>query len=576
MSEIHLRHIQRVLSDEYEPRVDVSDIKGRQRDANSAARASRALAAFGLRIASGIDAGQACGHVVDGYQDNGLDAVYYDEQDRCVYVLQAKWSQSGSGGIESGDVGKFIQGIRDLQRARFDRFNEKVRAHHQALAKALDDPRTRFEVVLVTTSASPVSLACRRLLEDFVGSVNDVSEVVHWQYLGQAELYQAVVQSLDARPIDLEVMLSDWGQVATPFRAFYGQVSVMDVARWWNDHRHQLFTKNLRSFLGDSAVNDAIADTLLHQPERFWYLNNGLTILCTEVAKKPIGGESRSTGIFVCKGVAVVNGAQTVGTIGRTRGDGVEGARVMVRLISLSEANSDFANAVTRATNTQNRIESRDFAALDDEQRRLKLELSLEGVTYTFRSGEPTAPEQEGCTIEEATVGLACANDDIQLAVQAKGNIGRLWADISRPPYTTLFHAKLTGARVWTCVRVLRRVEKTLEDEQRQGLDVRRQVSVHGNRFITRQVFRLLRGKTSPEAEDVEGLTMAALDRLEHGLEDVLGDTYIASAFKTPSKCEALERELFSDGLDPVSQAGRELRAASRASRQLSLFGGHL
>ncbi|MES2639734.1 MAG: AIPR family protein [Myxococcota bacterium] len=580
MSEIHMRHIQRVLSETFEPHVDVSDLAKRGRGAPEPAKLSRALAAFGLRIASGLEPRPACAQIVDGFQDNGIDAVYYDEHERCVYLVQAKWIQSGEGGIDSGEVSKFLQGVRDLQRARFERFNDKFRAHHVALAKALDDPKTRFEVILVTTSAKPVSPACKRLLEDFVVSVNDVSEIVLWRYLGQAELYKAVAQSIDVRPIDLEVMLQDWGQVAAPFRAFYGQVSVADVARWWNDHRHQLFSKNLRSFLGDSAVNEAIADTLVSQPERFWYLNNGLTILCTEIAKKPMGGDSRSTGIFVCKGVAVVNGAQTVGTIGRTRGEGVEGARVMVRLISLAEAHSEFANAVTRATNTQNRIESRDFAALDDEQRRLKLELSLEGVNYAYRSGEPNLTGQDGCTIEEATVALACAADDIQLTVQAKGNIGRLWADITLPPYTTIFNGALPGVRLWRCVKVLRQVEGALEEARGDGVDVRRQVAVHGNRFIARQVFRTLRGRASSESEDVAGLAVAVLDRLEHGLDEVLQDTYIAWAFKTPSKCEALERDLFGDlfaePVRPVSAADRQQRAASRASRQISLFGPRL
>ncbi len=575
MSEIHMRHIQKVLTETYVPFVDISDHGKSGRQVPEHTRLSRALAGFALKICADLDPNGACAQIVDGFNDNGIDAVYHDEGAHCVYLVQSKWMQGG-GGIDVGDVGKFVQGVRDLHNARFERFNDRFRSHCETLAKALDHPETRFEMVLTATSTQPPSPDCRRVLDDYVNSVNDVSELISWRFLGQGELYRAVTKSLDARPIDLEVMLYEWGQVTSPFRAFYGQVSVADIAKWWQDHRHQLFSKNLRSFLGDSAVNDAIADTLLAHPERFWYLNNGLTMLCTEIAKKPMGGESRSTGVFVCRGVAIVNGAQTVGTIGRTRGEGVADARVMVRLISLAEAQTEFANVVTRATNTQNRIDPRDFAALDPEQQRLKMELSFENVVYVYRSGEPSPSDVQGCDIEEATVALACAADDIQLAVQAKGSVGKLWADISRPPYTVLFNRGLSGERLWRAVLVLRRVESTLEEWRRNGVDLRRQLAVHANRFITRQVFRALRRSGGPDLEDVEGLAFAALDRLEAGVTPVIGDTYLASAFKTPSKCEIVEQRLFADrgeSIRAVPAADRLRKIEARASRQMSLFG---
>lgn len=577
MSEIHMRHIRKVLQETFIPHVDVSDLERAGRQIPEHTQLSRALAAFALTICAELKPDQACELIVDGFQDNGIDAIFHDEDERCVYLVQSKWMQSG-GGLDVSEVGKLIQGVRDFQRSRLDRFNDRFRQHHQTLAKALDNPETRFELILVSTSAQQLSAECKRLLDDFLHGINDVSELVSWRTLGQSELYRAVAKSLDARPIELEVMLHDWGHVATPFRAFYGQVSVADIAQWWLDHRHQLFSKNLRSFLGDSAVNAAISDTLLARPERFWYLNNGLTILCAEIGKKPMGGDTRSTGVFVCKGVAIVNGAQTVGTIGRTRGDGLGSARVMVRLISLADAQTDFANEVTRATNTQNRIEPRDFAALDEEQRRLKMELSIEGITYIYRSGEPTPVEKQGCTIEDATVALACAAEDIQLAVQAKGNVGKLWADITRPPYTTLFNRGLSGEKLWRCVQILRRVEFALAESRGDVVDVRRQVAVHGNRFIARQVFRALGVVSTPADEQIEGVTVSILDRLEEHVESVLKDTYIAWAFKTPSKVEALERTLFAnlhaEPVRPVSVADRRRRAASRLSRQLVLFAG--
>lgn len=583
MSEIHLRHIQRTLQDSFVPHVDISDYDRGKRTAPEHAVLSRALAAYALKIRADLTPEQACKHVVDGFGDNGIDAIYHDEEAHCVYLVQSKWVKTG--GLEVAEVSKFVQGARDLLSVRFERFNERFRTHGVTLKRALDNPETRFEMIIATISSQPASDECKRLIEAFLGSINDVGEIVTWHHLGQADLYRSVAKSFAAHPIDLDVMLFEWGQVQTPFKAFYGQVSVLDIAKWWQDHRHQLFSKNLRSFLGDSAVNDAIAETLLASPDRFWYLNNGITILCSEIAKKPMGGESRATGVFVCRGVAIVNGAQTVGTIGRTAGarqhDGKREpeARAMVRLISLADAQTEFAGVVTRATNTQNRIDPRDFAALDEEQQRLKMELSIEGVLYVYRSGEPSPTETQGCTIEEATVALACAADDSQLAVHAKGSIGKLWADIGKPPYKILFNRGTTGEYLWRCVQILRRVENTLDEVREHGVDLRRQLAVHGNRFVARQVFRTLRRTGEHDAADVEGLAFAVLDRLERSQTRVLESYYVPTIFKTPSKCDELERELFADlgaSVNPVPLVERRRRMKERDHRQLSLFGDRL
>ena len=97
----------------------------------------------------------------------------------------------------------------------------------------------------------------------------------------------------------------------------------------------------------------------------------------------------------------------------------------MVKLISLESCPPDFSTQVTRAANTQNRIENRDFAALDPEQTRLRTEMLLSlNKEYVFRSGDQAPDQSNGCTLDEATIALACANSDATDAVNAKQAIG--------------------------------------------------------------------------------------------------------------------------------------------------------
>jgi hypothetical protein len=97
-----------------------------------------------------------------------------------------------------------------------------------------------------------------------------------------------------------------------------------------------------------------------------------------------VGGTGTDFGMFHCEDVSIVNGAQTVGTIGKY-GEGnakaVEQALVSLRII-VRDDNQYFGDEVTRTNNRQNRIENRHFVALDPEQGRIRTELAIDGIEY--------------------------------------------------------------------------------------------------------------------------------------------------------------------------------------------------
>jgi len=78
---------------------------------------------------------------------------------------------------------------------------------------------------------------------------------------------------------------------------------------WYQKFNLNLFSPNIRSFLGQTEINQSIRTTIQEEPEKFWYYNNGITVLAHDINKKPLGGNSKESGIFECKGIKVVNGA---------------------------------------------------------------------------------------------------------------------------------------------------------------------------------------------------------------------------------------------------------------------------
>lgn len=72
--------------------------------------------------------------------------------------------------------------------------------------------------------------------------------------------------------------------------------------------------------------------------------------------------------------------------------------------------------------------------------------------------------DENNYSLEEATLSLATFNPDVTLTVQAKREIGKLWEDRTRKPYTDLFNANLSATRLSRSILVYRKVLSSLRE----------------------------------------------------------------------------------------------------------------
>jgi AIPR protein len=555
MSIIHVQQIKAQLVNIFDGLIDLSDYAQASANEREMAFLTRALAAFCLTHLADIKPDVAASSVTDGTHDNGIDAVYYDSVEKILYFVQTKWQSDGRGSLARGDAQKFITGVKDIINARLDRFNAKVQRRSKDILDALYSTQTRLVLVVAYTGQEPLAADVQRDFDDLLLEMNDPSDIVQLRLLRQGSLHSIIASGTLGSPINIEVVLRNWGQIREPYMAYYGQVAVSEVATWWESHHPRLFSPNLRMFLGNTEVNQGIVDTLSAIPENFWYFNNGITALCASIKKKPLGGTSHDSGVFEISELKIVNGAQTVGAIATAYSrspDKATKAHVMVRFISLESCPPDFANEVTRATNTQNRIERRDFVSLDDQQERIKTELQLDGVIYVYKSGETTKDPLTGFDLIEATVALACSHKDLFYAVQAKREIGKLWEDITKAPYRALFNPSVSGLRLWRLVQMQRAIDSELRIQQEERDGKEKMFPVHGNRFLAYQVYKyLLSGPIddltidiSPLLRRVKETTNRATIRTIQATADLFPDSYLASLFKNLTRCRKIDTQI--------------------------------
>lgn len=555
MSKLHVNHLRAKLIELYDGNVDVSDARTDEERENFFL--TRAYAAYTLQILAQLESATAAASITDGYDDNGIDAIYFDRRNKELWLLQSKWIKNGIGEPETGETSKFKSGVGDLIDLKFDRFNIKIQVKENEIVEALEDPLVKIKIVLTYTGQDTFSEHNRRIIDDLLEELNDPSELAIFNRFSLKQAHKSLIGILDGQPITADIALSNWGKVEQPYNAIYGTMNGSDVAQLWSENRGRLFADNIRDFIGFSEVNEDIRETALKEPENFYFYNNGITALCQTLNKKPVGGGDRAVGVFVADDIKIVNGAQTVGSIGNAyeiNPDQVSKLSVFIKIISLENCPPEFALNVTKKTNTQNRIDKKDFVSLDPEQDRLKTEFALEGITYHLkRSDEAVKQDNLNCYVEEVITALACAKDDVNLAVQAKREVGKLWEDISKRPYIDIISPTVTASQAWRAVQIMRAVTATLKSKEGTTSGRPKSCFIHSNRFVLNVLFR----KISPQvlldpnfqfdnylAEKLPELIDIVAEMTKDKVEELFPSSLVHQVFRNFTKCRELRMSL--------------------------------
>lgn len=144
--------------------------------------------------------------------------------------------------------------------------------------------------------------------------------------------------------------------------------------------RKYLFDSNVRDFMGINAVNGDILDTLNNRKENedFWWLNNGITILCSSAVAI---GKS-----ITIENVQIVNGLQTSECIYRyfiENNCPKEERVVLIKILPCD--NTEIADDITRSTNNQTAVMGSSLRATDKIQEDIEDILRKEELYYERR-----------------------------------------------------------------------------------------------------------------------------------------------------------------------------------------------
>ncbi|MET8525601.1 AIPR family protein [Micromonospora sp. NPDC005172] len=582
--ETQVRHVRDALLREFGSLIDVSDLANKPAQEREQPLLSRALAALTVRDLTGCDSATAADSVIDGRDDIGIDAVATDENASHLWLIQSKWSDKGRARFELSDALKFIEGLRHIDARGFDRLNLRFQNLADQVAAVLSNKGSKITLVTAVMRTNPLAHDVVQRLVDAQDEFNQFGNILDQRVYLARDVWEVVRKDFAEPPIPLAVRMQDYIKISEPYEAFQGFVSVADIATWYEDHEDRLFDRNIRKPLGITQVNQGLIDTLTGDPHDFWFFNNGITVLCDTFHAEYFSRAARSPVTLNLDGASVVNGAQTVHAIHRaSRKDAAVGeGYVTVRVISLTKCPPGFADAVTTATNTQNRVERRDFVALDPVQRAIREDflLALQKI-YALKRGESEPSPESGCSVEAAAIALACAHRNSDLAVRAKRGVDLLWEQGTQGAYYLLFNAldRPSAHQVWRSVLVLREIDATLHRTANIRQARAEAIVDRGDRLIAHIVFQSLDldGIDDPDTDwdvvlaEVPNVVERATNWLVHHIDAVFGEmSIVSSTLADPDRCRTLASLVLADlkrGA-PVPALRPEYRPASKIPTQ--------
>lgn len=555
MSSLKVSQIKTKLRSMFEPHLDHSDISSGDAEREQKVL-SRCLAAFAIYISTGCSDKEAAESVWDGSDDNGVDAAFFDVSNSTVIFAQSKFIAKGAGQPEAKEVGAFTKGVRDAIEQEQGNFHPRLQAKLSDILLRIGTPGTLVKLIIVSTGESILAKHSTSVIDAFLEELNgnDPEPIASSEVMGLSEVYSGLANDLVSASVALDANILEWSYVSSPYPAYFGIIDGLTLKGWWKKHGKGLVTGNIRHSLGSTDVNNQIKQTATTNPEKFWYFNNGITLVCEEALKAPVGSASRSAGVFSFKGASIVNGAQTVSSLGGVADESALGiVRVPIRVVLLKSAPPEFGAEVTRANNLQNRIEQRDFVAQDQEQHRLRREMAVEGIDYQFVRSEESVATATSCDLIEVATALACASGDSGMAVHVKTGIGRFFGDLSKAPYKALFNPSTSGAKAFNAVVVQRVVDTWIENKKKvipKKSGPTWGVLVHGNRILSAAVFkrygvaRLSQpidafGKDFSEAE-INGIADDVYGRMSDVTSKNFANKFLAVLFKNPSKSKQI------------------------------------
>lgn len=343
------------------------------------------------------------------YQDEGVDAVYVDEENKSIslfnFKYRPKWNvdkeQSINETVISSKYLNVLQTENNTLEGKLKDITNRVIEKNQS-----DD--------VWTTTLYVVSNENKEL-DDSNQELVNLRQVygIETKCIGLDTLSQ--LMSLHPAPVSTKIIvpadsiltysednisteksyvlcvrLTDLIRITCNDAILRNDLSLEDESKLFNtDIEMNVLYENVRGFILKSKYNSNILNTLKNEPSRFYFYNNGLTIVAKDISAEKVNSNKKWK--LSIEDFQVINGGQTLRTIHKYAKEShdniskLSDASVQLRIIKVKD--EDFKSKISEYTNSQNAISVIDLKSMRKEQIDLEDYLAANDILYIRKSG---------------------------------------------------------------------------------------------------------------------------------------------------------------------------------------------
>jgi hypothetical protein len=411
----------------------------------------------------------------DDGQDKQIDAITIEEgtDEATVYITQVKNEDSFSSNriihIRNGLQWLFEKSSVDINSLTNIKFRDKIKAFRETQSN-LGPSNINIKVAYITNGlTSELSDECRQEIKTITDSYdNDTYAYFTFDVIGSSELVDIInSQERKNKKINCDIkIIYDTNNPSLikyhsqGLKGIICSATAKEIATVVdNDKNGFVFDLNIRKYLGKlGGVNKDILNTCTNSnlSNLFWFLNNGVTIVCDKV--DPI--QDADDPKVKIENMQIVNGCQTATSLASALRDGhlQPDTKLLLRIYETKDL--ELVDKIVLTTNNQNKITGRNLRAND------KIQLDLEkGFAFYGYSLERKPRQYENTTITKDKIipneELAASFLGVVLIKpsDARSRKYKVWDEY----YSRIFSGTETVERYLLSVLIFRKVSAYLQ-----------------------------------------------------------------------------------------------------------------
>lgn len=320
---------------------------------------------------------------VDGGQDKQLDAITIEDSndEATIYITQIKNEETFSSNciiqIRNGLQWLFEKRMTDIEELSNIKFKDKIKDYRK-IQSDLGPSNIYVKVAYISNGISQgISEECKQEIKTIHDTYdNDTFADFSFEIIGADELVDILnSQEKKNKKINCELKIiydtNNPSLIKYHNKGMKGIIctstasEIADVVN--NDKNGFVFDLNIRKYLGKlGGVNKDILNTCTNSTlsSLFWFLNNGITIICDKVDPVTDPDDPK----VKIDNMQIVNGCQTATSLANALKEGhlQPDTRVMLRIYETQDL--DVVDKIVLTTNNQNKITGRNLRANDKTQ----------------------------------------------------------------------------------------------------------------------------------------------------------------------------------------------------------------